>query len=62
MQFSTIYQQKGNNFDFIRFFLATLVLYSHSFSIFSGNSLLIESGEFIFNLTNGQIEGGSISR
>ncbi len=61
MQFSSIYQQKGNNFDFIRFFLATLVLYSHSFSIFSGNDTLKESGEFIFTLTSGQVNGGMIA-
>lgn len=61
MYLSSIYQQKQNNFDFLRFFFASLVFYSHSFILFSGESLSEQNNEIFFNLTNEQIDGGVLA-
>lgn len=61
MYLSSIYQQKQNNFDFLRFFLASLVFYSHSFVLFSGKPLSELKGEIVFYLTRGQIDGGILA-
>lgn len=61
MHLSSAYQQKQNNFDFLRFFLASLVFYSHSFVLFSGKSLSELKSEVFFNLTDGQIDGGILA-
>ena len=46
-----------NNLDFCRFFLAILVIFSHSFSLVDGNNLR----EPIGNLTYGQLNGGNFA-
>jgi peptidoglycan/LPS O-acetylase OafA/YrhL len=47
-----IYDRKNNSFDELRFFLASLVLYVHSYALLYG-----ENGEkdFFINLVNYQI-------
>ena len=42
---------KNNNFDFLRFLFALLVVISHSYPL-SGSS---ESSQWIYQVTNGQI-------
>ena len=54
--FGDISEGRSNNFDFLRFLLATLVLFAHSWPL---------SGDFdhepISRLTRGQIDGGSLA-
>ena len=61
MRLSSIYKGKENNYDFIRFFLAVLVLYAHSFALYSDQGLSQSGGELIFNITNGQLYGGYLA-
>ena len=42
---------KNNNFDFLRFLFALLVVISHSYPLSGGN----ESSQWIYHITNGQI-------
>lgn len=58
MKSSILYNHQQNNFDFVRFLFATIVFYSHSFSIFSGQSLANTGYEVFFNITKGQLDGG----
>lgn len=60
MKLSEIYKEK-NNFDFVRFVLASLVLYSHSFYLYTGKQHSENKGEIIYTLTNGQLDGGSLA-
>lgn len=46
-----------NNFDFLRFFLATLVIFSHSYPLIDGN----HSREPISLVTSGQTTGGELA-
>jgi len=46
-----------NNFDFLRFVLATLVIVSHSFALLEGN----EKREFLMQLTGGQMTEGELA-
>ncbi len=47
---------KNNNFDFLRFVFAILVVVSHSFALSGDN----QSSEWILQITNGQISYSSI--
>lgn len=47
---------RNNNFDFIRFLAASLVIYSHAFPLSAGNS-----GEILKDLTNERWSFGSLS-
>jgi len=47
----------GNNFDFLRFFLAVLVIFSHSFPLLSGSKL----SEPLYRATAGQVEMGALA-
>ena len=61
MILNNLYLNKTNNFDFVRFILASLVLYSHSYILFYGpNSIELEN-EFIHYMTGGLIDGGAIA-
>jgi peptidoglycan/LPS O-acetylase OafA/YrhL len=53
----TRFDQRGNNFDFIRLFLAVLVIFSHSYPLSSGSEFFEP-----FNLlTHHQVTGGGIA-
>lgn len=52
--FATAYDTKRNNFDFLRFCLATLVIWSHSYPL-SGRE------KDWFTIASGQIDGGSLA-
>ncbi|ADW68908.1 acyltransferase family protein [Granulicella tundricola] len=54
---NSIWNQRENNFDFLRLALAVLVIYSHSFPL----GLSSDAQEPIFRWTNGQMTGGSIA-
>ena len=60
MKLSELYKEK-NNFDFVRFVLASLVLYSHFFYLYTGKQHSENKGEIIYTLTNGQLDGGSLA-
>jgi peptidoglycan/LPS O-acetylase OafA/YrhL len=47
---------RSNNFDFLRFFFATLVIFSHSFDLIGG-----KGANPISQFTRGQIDGGSVA-
>jgi hypothetical protein len=47
---------RSNNFDFLRFFLAALVIFSHSFDLLGGRG-----ANPISQFTRGQIDGGSLA-
>ena len=49
-------RDRHNNFDFIRFLAASLVIYSHAFPLSAGNE-----GEFLKDLTDGKWSFGSLS-
>jgi peptidoglycan/LPS O-acetylase OafA/YrhL len=51
---------KGNNLDFLRFILAALVVYSHSFMLLLGHHAAIQSETFR-RLTHGWSNGGSLA-
>jgi peptidoglycan/LPS O-acetylase OafA/YrhL len=51
---------KGNNFDCLRFILAALVVYSHSFMLLLGHRAAIQSETFR-RLTHGWSNGGSLA-
>ena len=54
---NTAFDQRANNFDFLRMVLAVLVIFSHSYSLGTGDELREP-----FNLlTHGQATGGSIA-
>ena len=46
-----------NNFDFLRFFFASLVILPHSFPLGSGNA----DGEPLIRFTNGQLTLGALA-
>ena len=48
---------RRNNFDFLRFALACLVIFSHSFILLSGS----ERTEPVYRLTGGQINAGAVA-
>lgn len=48
---------KINNFDFLRFFLASLVIFSHSYPLLQGN----DSREPLILLTGGQLTAGTFA-
>jgi peptidoglycan/LPS O-acetylase OafA/YrhL len=47
---------RSNNFDFLRFFFAALVIFSHSFDLIGG-----KGANPISQFTRGQIDGGSLA-
>ena len=47
---------RNNNFDFIRFIAASMVIYSHAFPLSRGND-----GELLKDITNGQWSFGSLA-
>jgi peptidoglycan/LPS O-acetylase OafA/YrhL len=51
---------QGNNFDFLRLFLAGLVLFSHSFQALYGTAGLYQR-EWVWRLTRGQATAGEIA-
>jgi peptidoglycan/LPS O-acetylase OafA/YrhL len=51
---------QGNNFDFLRFFLAGLVLYNHSFQAVHGTEGLFRL-EWLNRLTRGQMTAGELA-
>jgi peptidoglycan/LPS O-acetylase OafA/YrhL len=53
----TRFDQRENNFDFIRLFLAVLVLFAHSYPLGTGS----EVAEPFKRLTHGQVTGGDIA-
>ena len=53
---ATYVQGRTNNFDFLRFALATLVIFSHSFDLLHGR----ESNPIVI-ATRGQTELGSVA-
>lgn len=61
MTLGQVYTQKNNNFDFLRFFFASLVFYVHSYAIYTGKAPFDFSGEFIFILSKSQIDGGELA-
>jgi peptidoglycan/LPS O-acetylase OafA/YrhL len=54
---NTAFDQRANNFDFLRMVLAVLVIFSHSYSLGTGDELR----EPFSLLTHGQTTGGSIA-
>ncbi len=48
---------RENNFNFLRFGLAVLVLFSHSFNVIYGS----DTGDWFYILTRGQIFGGGLA-
>lgn len=53
----TIFDQQKNNFDFLRLFLSTLVIFSHSYPLATGS----EVAEPFNLLTRNQVTGGHIA-
>ncbi len=53
----TQFDKRENNFDFIRLFLAVLVIFSHSYSLGSGSA----ASEPVNRLTHNQVTGGEIA-
>jgi peptidoglycan/LPS O-acetylase OafA/YrhL len=53
----TSFDQRDNNFDFIRLFLAVLVIFSHSYPLGTGS----EVAEPFNVLTRHQVTGGHIA-
>ena len=53
----TVFDQYENNLDFIRLFLAVLVIFSHSYPLGTGSEL----AEPINILTKGQVTGGHLA-
>jgi hypothetical protein len=53
----TPFDQRANNFDFIRLFLAVLVIFSHSYPLGVGS----EVAEPFKRLTHNQVTGGDIA-
>ena len=49
---------KNNNFDFLRFLFAILVLISHAYGLLGVNDK--DNLEWIYEITNGQMCGSSI--
>src|SRR5205823_11764580 len=47
---------RSNNFDFLRFFFAALVIFSHSFDLLRGSG-----ANPISHFSRGQIDGGSLA-
>lgn len=47
----------SNNFDFLRFFLAALVIFSHSYPLFYGS----KDWEPLYRLSGGQVETGAVA-
>jgi len=47
---------RSNNFDFLRFFFAALVIFSHSFDLLRGSG-----ADPISHFSRGQIDGGSLA-
>ena len=56
MRLFSIYKGKENNYDFIRFFLAVLILYTHLYALYFGHG----GDEWLFNITNGQFDIGVV--
>ena len=54
----TAFDQRENNFDFIRLFLAVLVIFSHSYPLGTGSEL---AGADFNILTKGQVTGGHLA-
>jgi peptidoglycan/LPS O-acetylase OafA/YrhL len=54
---NTPFDQRANNFDCIRMFLAVLVIYSHSYVLATGSELR----EPLMLLTRGQVSGGHVA-
>ena len=50
-------QSRYNNFDFLRFFLASLVIFSHSYPLIFGNNVQ----EPLFRLTHGCLSFGTVA-
>ena len=48
---------RGNNFNFLRFALAVLVIFSHSFSLMRGS----DKWDWLYILTRGQVFGGGLA-
>src|SRR5438477_12564892 len=54
-------QHRQNNFDFLRFLLAGLVIYSHSFLLCLGHNSAYGQSEPFSRLTGGKLSGGEIA-
>lgn len=55
--FGHLAEGRNNNFDFLRFILAALVLYSHSFPLVSGPF----APDTVYKITRHQIDGGNLA-
>ena len=53
----SLWDRRGNNFDFMRLALAILVIYSHAFPLGTGS----EAAEPLKLLTHGQVTGGALA-
>lgn len=53
-----LYDSRNNFFDFLRFFLAVIVIYSHSFVLLNGAN---NGSDPFVSLTNNQISGGTLA-
>jgi peptidoglycan/LPS O-acetylase OafA/YrhL len=53
----TPFDQRDNNFDFIRLFLAVLVIFSHSYPLGTGSAV----ADPLYRLTHNQVTGGDVA-
>jgi peptidoglycan/LPS O-acetylase OafA/YrhL len=57
VRFGDLSMARRNNFDFLRFFLASLVLVSHSFPLLEGDN----TNEALMVITRGQVTAGEVA-
>jgi len=55
--FEELYVRNNNAFDILRFLLATMVIYAHSYPLLIGSG----KSELIYRITNGQLSAGSLA-